>query len=168
MKMKRKILTFITALFGISGFVMASVPFVASLNISERELANRPHIPIDHIGIGESGLITFEGKPYFMTFMVYRSLNGEVRVWRIPMHKGKVLLPDIRWGRWGMLCNDFSLDKEKNVFRCFDDELQQHGWVTNEMLWDLNGKNLGTYTEDMILAKGTHYKKYFIVGVEPK
>ena len=66
-----------------------------------------------------------------------------------------------------MLCNEFRLDKEKKVFRCFDDELQQYGWVTDEMLWDVNGKNLGAYTEDMILAKGVHYLKYFIVGVEP-
>jgi hypothetical protein len=166
--MKRKILTFFTAIFGVSGLVVAAVPFVASLNVSERALANRPRIPIDHIGMGESEIITTEGTTYSMTFMVYRSFEGEVRVWNIPTHKGKVLLPDIRWGRWAMLCDEFTLDKEKNVFRCLDDELQQYSWVTDEMLWDVNGKNLGKFTEDMILAKGVHHKKYFVVGVNPK
>jgi hypothetical protein len=166
--MKRKILTFITALFGVSGLVTAAVPFVASLNVSERALANRPHIPIDHIGLGDSALITAEGSSYSMTFMVYRSLKGEVRVWNIPTHKGKAILPDIRWGRWAMLCNEFTLDKERNVFRCLDDKLQQYSWVTDEMLWDLNGMNLGTFTEDMICAKGVHHTKYFVVGVDPK
>jgi hypothetical protein len=36
------------------------------------------------------------------------------------------------------------------------------------MLWDLNGMNLGTFTEDMIRAKGVHHTKYFVVGVDPK
>jgi hypothetical protein len=124
--MKRKILRFITALFGISRSVITSVPFVASLNVSERALANRPLIPVDHIGTGNAGLITAEKSSFSMTFMVYRSLDGEVRVWNMPTHKGKVILPNIRWGRWAMLCEEFTLDKEKNVFRCLDEELQQH------------------------------------------
>ncbi|MES9834665.1 MAG: hypothetical protein ABW139_20730 [Candidatus Thiodiazotropha sp. DIVDIV] len=164
MKMKRKILTFITALFGISGLVVAAVPFIGSLNVSERALANRPHITIDHIGEGESEIITSEGATYSMTFMVYRSLKGDVRVWKIPVYKGKIILPDIHWGRWAMLCDEFTLDKVKNVFRCLDEHLQQYSWVTDEMLWDVDGKNLGKFTEDMILAEGVHYSKYFVVG----
>ena len=168
MKMKRKILTFITTLFGISGLVVAAVPFIGSLNVSERALANRPHITIDHIGEGESEIITSEGATYSMTFMVYRSLKGDVRVWKIPVYKGKIILPDIHWGRWAMLCDEFTLDKVKNVFRCLDEHLQQYSWVTDEMLWDVDGKNLGKFTEDMILAEGVHYSKYFVVGVDQK
>jgi hypothetical protein len=36
------------------------------------------------------------------------------------------------------------------------------------MLWDINGVNLGTFTEDIIPARGVHYPKYFVVGVDPK
>lgn len=36
------------------------------------------------------------------------------------------------------------------------------------MLWDIDGKNLGKLTEDMILAEGVHYSKYFVVGVDQK
>ncbi|MES9863134.1 MAG: hypothetical protein ABW157_06485 [Candidatus Thiodiazotropha sp. LLP2] len=111
--MKRKILTFIRALFGITGLVVTAVPFVASLSVSERALTNRPNIPNDQIGEGDSEIITFEGATYSMTFMVYRSLKGDVCVWNIPVYKGKVILPDIHWGRWAMLCDEFTLDKVK-------------------------------------------------------
>lgn len=160
--MNRHVLILSSFALGLLGLSIISIPFVSSMGFSERALADRPHIRIDDLTVGDFRLEPPNTRSYYGGFLVYRDTTDDFYIWRIPMAGGQVVLPDLKWGRWGWLCANFALDKETNVFMCMDEDLQRDEWIREEMRWDTKGRNLGKYTEDMVVARGERNGSYFV------
>ncbi|WP_428634507.1 hypothetical protein [Sedimenticola sp.] len=154
--------TFLLALIGL-GFT--SIPFIGSMKVNAHALANRPHYRIDDLMPGDYKILPDRpGSRRGMALLFYRSSESSVSVWGLPVYEDKFLLPDYSWWRWGHLCEDFRLDLERSLFRCFDQSIEDYERGQQEWRWDLSGKNLGVQTEDLIAIPGDTTRKYFLQG----
>lgn len=106
-------------------------------------------------------------------FMVYRKLNGELRVWQVPTDNGKVGMPDLYWWRPFYRCENFGptmingLVDESQPMRCHDQKLPSEAWG-ERWQWDLNGNALKVAdqgklrVDDMLTMGGSVEGKYFV------
>ena len=162
--MKRPTLAFIAGALGLLGLTVASVPFVSSLSIGVKAVANRPHLPIENIKPNTYGIISGETSFYAGgAFLVYRPTTGDVRVWVLPVRNGVYGMPDLHWSRALFVCKNFGLDSITLTFRCLEPVDPSLHWCESECIWDLNGKRMGQYTDDMMAIEGDEGSKYFVV-----
>ncbi|USD21709.1 hypothetical protein MJO52_00780 [Microbulbifer variabilis] len=93
------------------------------------------------------------GGKWGFRYIIYKNYESEITVFGVPLREGMVNMPDITWWRWGTECRNFGPTMKngkvvpQSQFKCHDHELNT--WFAKENVWDLEGNNLGKYTEDM-------------------
>ena len=170
--MDRSSLAILVCALALLGAALLSVPFASSLEPSARANASRPHLPIANLSRGQYKLFrNIVGAVGGSAFLVYRPVEGSIKVWRIPTYNHYYVMPDMRWGRYGALCKNFGLDSAHTTFRCLEPESKnsnENEWLQRECVWDLSGRNLGTHTEDMVAIVGEEDEHYFVIGTSRK
>ena len=146
-----------------------SFPFFESMKPGANAGSTLPHI---HIGNLKNGsFITYKDpiKSYWeASYIILKNHDSKIHVYIVPLRNNQVMLPDVRWWRWGSLCNNFGPDMEGNIIKkngtiqCQDKNLPE-SWST-EWKWSYNGKNLGSYTDDLEKPKYKVEGQYVIVG----
>ena len=140
-----------TSLIGI-GFLIGM--FGGALNPPANAGEKLPRINVSTLKPGE--ILTHDAgyeSRWDFRYIVYKNYDSEITVFGVPLRDGLVDMPDLKWWRWGPTCKDFgpSMSNGKVVpnsqFKCHDSELNE--WFAKENVWDINGNNLGTSTEDM-------------------
>lgn len=170
---RRKILTISTLVTALVGVALSFVPFALSLQPSERADAALPRIDVSNISPGTYKLVTPEDA--FETFngfkqSVYflRTKDGNLRAWAVYARNGEVGMPDYHWWRTYFSCKEFGPDlkdgviDEKSLIQCHDKDLYQ-GQV-EYWRWQLNGKAVSQYVDDMQPANGVIEGEYFVLG----
>lgn len=158
--MRKKILWAMMTGVMLAGVSLCSFPFLMSMNPSEWGGNELPYVDVSLMQPGE--IITYdrvgEGtNSSGVRYLIYLDYAGDFRVFLVPLSSGKVNMPDLRWWRWGHLCEDFGPEiqdskvVEGSIFRC---RSPHNGgeWFDNEWRWSLDGTNLGEQTDDMQLV----------------
>lgn len=151
MEINRKLLVIAVWVFMAFGVAFASIPFIQSMSINEKAKNNLPRFYVKDLNPTEFKFApsrNFDAEN--RTYLLYRNINSEVNVWMLPLYRGKVLMPDLKWWRYGSMCEDFGteVDENKTIFTCLDKDIGK--WEKREWRWDTNGTNLGELTEDML------------------
>lgn len=88
--------------------------------------------------------------------MIYRSLDGPVRVWSVPVKNGKVAMPERKWQKpQGYLCFDFGPTKvggkvEESLPITCHDAGQPENWFSQRWQWNIAGEALDAEIAPMI------------------
>ena len=169
---KKSILTKTTASIALLGLIVASIPFIESLRPNARAVANLPHIDLSEISPGHYSLKHPEQADLFRGYkwavFVYRKYDGSVKLWNVPVRKGKVGMPDLHWWQPIYECENFGPTvvngrvQEDQPITCHDPEIHE-SWK-KVWKWDINGKNVKDSYYDLEPTKGSVEGNYFIVG----
>lgn len=137
--------------------VLISIPFVSSMRPSAR--ADAVGSPVDISG-QESGTVQEYVTSWGRAFVVRQS-DSELHVFHIWTNGSTYMLPDEKWYRAFIPCEDFGVDPaqglatEASVFRCRSSSWGDY-WEA-EFVWTLDGRSLGKNTEDM---PATPFERY--------
>lgn len=149
---QRKHLSIVLSGLVVIGIIMAAIPFIRSMNPSARAEAALPYIDISALSGGSYVVEKIGGKHYFEdSYLLLRDYDHQLYVYLLPIHDGKVLLPDIHWFRFGGLCEKFSPEiengklKKGGIIKCHDK--LDNNWWAHEWRWSYDGKNLGKSTD---------------------
>ena len=166
---RRRVLVFMTAAVGLSGFALAMKPFIESMNPTDRAVANLPHIDISNIEPGGYRYVsTGRDWGFESEWLIIRDTEGEIYVYTIPLQDGKYLMPDLSWFRPGGFCVEFGPEMisevvtKDSVIKCHD--IEMYDWGRKEWRWTLDGKNLGEHTNDMYSPKFSVNNDKLIIG----
>ena len=166
---RRNILTISVAVFLVVGIIAAGIPFIKSMNPSASAGASLPHIDIS--GLKDGSYIFREDpvKGYFNgKFLIIRDHSSKIHVFTIPVIDKRVMLPDITWWKYGGACESFRPElkngsiKKDGMIQCHDGSISEF-WE-NEWRWNYEGRNLGKYTQDMLIPKYKIIGDYLIIG----
>ena len=160
----RRALTIITISFLGLGAVFASMPFIKSMQPSERVFSNLLRIDLSGIKPGQYKLLQKHVLPKGWAadewgVLIIRKYDGEYDIWDIPYIDGKVGMPDNHWWRIYEYCENFgpTLQNgkilESGPIKCHDDEMSK--WAMQEWRWSISGENLGKMTVDLNKTKGS-------------
>ncbi len=124
-------------------------PFVSSFWPSERANAAIPRVQMPQLNPSE---FVFVDEPSAMfnwpsQALFVRNPDGRLNVWRIPVIDGVHGLPDIHWWQRGQSCKRFTPDFTSGTIGCRDRSLYE--WAQKNYLWNLDGKNLVGYVDDL-------------------
>lgn len=145
------------------GIVLASIPFIGSLKPSAR--ATALGTPID-ISDQEPGTVEEYETRWGHAFVVYRP-GEDVVVFHVSGNEHVYMLPDEKWYRAFIPCEDFGFEPqhglitEESVFRCR--QAQYGEWWESELVWTIEGRSLGQYTEDMPPAPYERYGDKLVI-----
>lgn len=167
--MKRR--TFLIAATCLTIFVGISFVggvFVASMHPSARAKAALPRFSVEQLEVGTLKLLEgpdlgdFGG--YKNRLLAYKTPDGNLKVWFVPVKNGLIGLPDIRWWRPFHLCSNLSAVNQYNGIEitCLDENISD--WWRSEWKWDITGKNLGKWVDDLLPAQGVIEGNYFVYG----
>ncbi len=158
-------------MFGV-GILVAMSPFISSMKPSAKAKAELPRIDISVL---DSGVLHFYDNPargaffngYKWKLLVYKSPDGLIRVWDIPVRNGSVGMPDIHWWRPVHSCQTFALINKVEGFNkiqitCLDTDIPE--WWAKHWRWYTNGKNIEQMVDDLDESSGVIEGKYFIYG----
>ncbi|WNZ56553.1 hypothetical protein QT397_04085 [Microbulbifer sp. MKSA007] len=158
MKKRKKLLWF--SLFAVSligvGFILGMFGSALKPPANAGELS--PSIDIADLEPGEilTRDVHYE-RARDIRYIIYKNYESEFIVFSVPLRDGMVDMPDLKWWRWGPECRNFGPTMKngkvvpQSQFKCHDHELNT--WFAKENVWDLDGNNLGKYTEDMERVK---------------
>jgi hypothetical protein len=157
----------------IIGITALSVPFILSLNPSERVDAQLPRIDLSSLELGGFKIVRNPSLSKFhdgivWSILLIRKRNGEVKAWTIPTRNNVVLMPDLHWWRPMTPCAKFGpslisgLIDEEAPIQCHDKSVPE--WWADKWLWSINGKNHSGQVSDMMQTKGVVENGYFVVG----
>lgn len=165
--MRKKLLSTITALFGIMALVATCTPFIMSLKPAANSGENLPRIDIANMAANSIKHYDNSAQsPLGQRYIIYKNNENLITVFTVPIEQGKVLMPDLKWGRRGASCNNFNPTLkgvkvvENSHFRCQSNEESE--WWRKENRWDLTGKNLGQMTEDISTIQYSLEGKYLV------
>lgn len=159
----------------IIGFVGVLTPFVSSLTPNAKADSALERIDISQVPKGKFKIIkahpihSQETRGFEWSLMIYRKLNGELRIWDIAVRpNGDVGLPDIYWFNPYWPCGDFGpgyvngVIDESLPITCRD-QVNKDSWG-RWMQWDLDGKAISKSTPDLNPIKGKIEGKYFVLN----
>ena len=167
---RKKVITTLASGLVFVGCLLASVPFVRSLNPTPRADAALPRIDIESVKPGHYSIKTIgrEFHGYSCGLLVYKRLDGFVRAWKLLVMDGAVGMPDIHWWRPMFECRNFGPGvandtvNEELPIMCRDPEMPSQ-LMSQEWRWDINGRRLGKMTDDLEAVSGIVDGKYFVV-----
>ena len=146
--MHRSALRIALAFVAVVGVVLLAIPFVLSLGPSERASATGRMIDIGDLAPGR--FLTVDG--WDKRFFILKDLTGDVRVLYVPYDAKKgVMMPDLKWWRYGGRCRDFEPDNDSGKlivgghFRCHDSDVNE--WWAPRWVWDFSGHHAGATDE---------------------
>ena len=166
---KRQTLAIVSSTLLVFGILLATVPFVESMQPTSRAEANLPHIDISNLKPGQfrfEKLYNLSG--YGDELLIIKDEDSKVHLYQVPVYRGKYLMPDIAWRRFGGECEKFGPDtfngrvSKSSVIKCHDEIDSQ--WARTELRWTLDGNNLGEYTQDMMRPKYHLSNQYLVIG----
>jgi hypothetical protein len=154
---RRKQLLLTTVFVVALGGAFATVPFIGSLAPGPTAGKSLARIDIRHLAPGSFAVVDdrLEQAPYGTRFFVLKDFDGSLRVFAVPLKDGRTALPDVRWWRVAAWCDNFAPDSldgrltKSAVFSCKKAEPHWSEQNAREWRWDLHGKNLGKFTDDM-------------------
>jgi hypothetical protein len=170
---KKRLLIIVTFIMFAIGMTLLSVPFTSSLGLSEKSDALLERIDLTEI---QRGTYTFAKHPgyeaklhngYFLSVLIYKKHNGDVKVWSIPTKNGNVGMPDVHWWKPVYECRNFGptmidgLADESNEIKCHDNSSEVGNWP-DIWHWDINGKNKINKYSDLQETVGTVEGNYFV------
>jgi hypothetical protein len=140
--MSRKLITLLTAVMSVVMLAAVAYAFKSSMNPSERSLNALPRVPIPKLEPSQFRFVhnplAYENWSFDILFV--RKGNGVIDAWEIPTMDGKVILPDLQWGRQGPLCNRLVPDFNAGTIYCEDARLSH--WAKQNYRWNMDGKNM--------------------------
>lgn len=148
---------------GLIAILVLGLTLLRSLSPTWRSASLLPRFDVSGLGSGSHTYFEREGvgriRP-LSKYLVIRSPSSNLFVYEVPIRDGNFVLPDLHWWRWGIECKDFRPDTidgkvtGDSVIRCQDSEVAEWSdWWRRELRWSIDGKNLGTRTEDMQVPK---------------
>ena len=133
----RKALQLVTSLMLVVALVLATAPFMASMNPND-VVKERAKVRIKLSEIHENRALEVDLR-WSKAFIVK---NPEITVFIVPYYDGAIRLPDPEWGAPSRPCKKFV--SNENGFSCQDTSLEQ-GFKA-QATWDLKGNNLGSWS----------------------
>jgi hypothetical protein len=169
----KRILTYLVNGLAFIGIVALSVPFILSLNPSERVDASLPRVDLSSLEPGRHRTVRNPKLPEYYDGIVWSVLlikkkDGQVKAWVIPTKNNTVMMPDIHWWRPMTPCETFGPTKlnglidEEAPIKCHDDSVPE--WWADKWQWSIDGKNLSDQVDDMEPAVGVVEHGYFVLG----
>lgn len=169
-QIKRKVLRCALMAFICVGLLLAFFPFIFALNPNAKAEAARPRLDLDGIELGGFQFFERTSEQYRgERILILKEMSGNLLVFTVPTHEGKVLLPDVHWYRFGALCKNFGPENQRGKIipdgkiRCLDHAAEED----TERQWSYDGKNLGGYTDDMLTTKYYVDDHFLVFGEAP-
>lgn len=141
----RRALSWVLAGVAVIGLLFATLPFINSLQPSERSRALA--IVLDVKDLARGSWRTVEGRR--SRLYVVRTAGDVFHIFAVPTKGREVAMPDIEW--WCSpiyLCRDFSPDptplglSEATTIRCHDADVP--AWWAPRWVWRLDGQHVAT------------------------
>jgi hypothetical protein len=154
---RRKLLLMLAGLATLAGFIMASIPFMASMNPNQ-VAKSKASVWVEIANIPEVGVLEVD-------YGLYKALivkNPQITVFLVPFTRNAYLLPDPTWQRAFIPCHNFIIATDG--FACEDSSLY-NSWL-KEARWDLQGKNKGTWMPDLQTTNFRLQGKYLLLSPE--
>lgn len=156
---RRKLLSLAVSLLSVTALALLTIPFVDMMMSDSAARSSVQKIEIGELKNGSFMIGTSPTSGYRrIKYLIIRNFSGNIKVFTIPItHDGEVVLPDAKWGRPGGFCHNFGPDmdgstiKREGVIKCQDDA--PSGTWNSEWRWSYSGKNLGKYTENLMIPK---------------
>jgi len=168
-------LKIVTLILIFSGIGFCSVPFITSLNPSDRSDANAIRIDISSIEKGQYAIITDPalGKTgtvpsYEWSLLVYRKHDGAYNIWDIPTKGALVGLPYFYWYFPEYGCLEFGPTRvngkvdENLPIKCHNFSPEHLSFPDYQ--WDIEGETVAGHVESINKAKGVIEGDYFVYG----
>ena len=156
------------------GTVLAAYPFLASLSLSEKAIAELPQLRIDDMRIGSFKIVKhpksenrFRG--YEDAIMLVKKNNGDVNAWHVRVKDGAIGMPDYNWWVIYYSCKQFGptlvngLLDEASPIACHVPTESMYGYA-KIWRWSIDGIALNPNVANMEKAKGHVKGKFFILG----
>jgi hypothetical protein len=99
--------------------------------------------------------------------MIIKDYDSVLHVYLLPLKNGLVQMPDIEWFHHFASCADFGPEIEGgqivkgSLLEC---RALPEGVSNQEWKWSIDGKNLGKYTENMMVPNYTIDGNYVVIG----
>lgn len=141
-------------MLGVTGLLIAMLPFVASLAPGPRAKNALPAIDVSQLLPGQYVVHDAHLEKLF----VVRTPWNEIKVYGVPFTHGHYLMPDLNWWKGFMPCRSFGPELSNGrleagaVFRCWDKD-KQEPWWTETLVWDLHGKNKKGVVPDLLAPR---------------
>lgn len=170
--MKRILVLSVTflALFGVA---ITATPFILYLNPSAKAKAQLPRLDISDMKNGTFKIVQHSSSPeyyddIFWSYLLIKKLDGNISAWRIFTRNNKVMMPDYRWWRPYFEYRSFGPTLENGVINesmpitCHDKDIAEG--MAEDWNWDINGKNIAGYFDDLLPVKGFVELDYYAIG----
>ena len=155
--MRKKILLTCTIAMLLAGIVLASSPFILSMEPSAKVKAARSQHDISKLEAGDYIVEPFaRGSAWNDVVLIIKNWDGSIYSYMAPTEDGKVVMPD-RWWGWGHYnCSNFGPEigannkiKESGFIKCHDTDVPE--WRQEEWAWEwsYSGKSQRTWMDNM-------------------
>jgi hypothetical protein len=164
---RKQILAILTFAVIATGVIISMTPFMGSLRPGARADAALPRYSLIGLSVGQMSIL--EGpslgeifNSYELKLLAYKSTEGKINVWKVPVKNGRVGMPDLHWWKPIYDCAQLKVLKgpSESVITCTDENVPK-GWA-EDWRWDLSGVNLGKMVDDLESAKGVVENGYFV------
>lgn len=151
------------------GVAFAFYPFISYFGPAWNSGETLPHIKVSEMQAGTYRMHDDEHTGWYGTrYLIIKNFDNSFLVYWLPTYQNSIVMPDLRWYRWGGLCENFGPElvngkiKKNGLIKCHDKEIEEYH--INEWQWTLTGKKLGQWTDDMESMKSTVSGYYLILG----
>lgn len=167
---KRQQLAALVKLFILFGLVALSIPFVQSLLPSRDAGSDLPHLYIGDMSPCSYRIEQSDSKGVLgISWLIFRTSQGEFRLFQLPTDEGWILLPDHHWQRYAGRCENFRPEleyervKPNGVITCHDQGLDG----ADRWRWDYTGKSLVPDMPDLPKSRFVRAGDHLVVGKKP-
>ena len=136
----------LTMIVAIIGLIIFAIPFVLSLNPTEKAKNSLLGLDIAELSGGDF----WEVENDKFKILIIKDWSNTIYAYAVPYNKnGEYMMPDITWHRPINTCKKFGPEIENGKLRksgtikCFDDDLSD--WWRGEYIWSYSGENLGKH-----------------------